>query len=558
MKTRLIDEKRGSVYDTYFSDVTRHTKSLRNTANFLIRNTMTGIRKSPEERTHNETEVLHLVFTGIHTANENSDMRFHAAFEKASKPGLSAMEREKIIHTALKRHAILPYPTPEKWMLSYGQLDAILKLVKDRDYYALPAQVNQQAVRKTCSSWKAYFNALADWKKHPQKYKEMPRIPRYIREGHSTAHFTNQVLKPELRDGKVMLSFPCGGPVLCVGDGIKASRIVKAEVKPYCGGYRILVTYDSENKVPAIPEHPGRILGIDLGMDNLFACAGNYGGKPFLIDGRWLKSMNRQFNKERARLISCLTAGKDSPHSRKHSKRLDTLSRKRDAVIRDFFYKAAHSIVRDCLTENVEAIVIGCNKDIKQGADMGSHNNQNFISIPHMRAAQILKAVAAESGIPVILQEESYTSKASFLDMDQIPDYGNEKGEPVFSGKRVKRGLYCSKDGRLINADINGALNIIRKEYPDAFTGINDLSYLIGAVERITRDKLCRVKPDKKEHSANRRKMSDARKINRREHRYKKRMYEELFTGTSAKKRIEVKKAAAIEANKAKALKKAA
>ena len=177
MKTRLIDEKRGSVYDTYFSDVTRHTKSLRNTANFLIRNTMTGIRKSPEERTHNETEVLHLVFTGIHTANENSDMRFHAAFEKASKPGLSAMEREKIIHTALKRHAILPYPTPEKWMLSYGQLDAILKLVKDRDYYALPAQVNQQAVRKTCSSWKAYFNALADWKKHPQKYKEMPRIP---------------------------------------------------------------------------------------------------------------------------------------------------------------------------------------------------------------------------------------------------------------------------------------------------------------------------------------------------------------------------------------------
>jgi len=295
-----------------------------------------------------------------------------------------------------------------------------------------------------------------------------------------------------------------------------------------------------------------------MGVDNLFACAGNYGEKLFLIDGRWLKSMNRQFNKERARLMSCLAAGKDSSHSRKHSRRLDALSRKRDAVIRDFFYKAAHSIVRDCLPDKVEAVVIGYNKDIKQGADMGSRSNQNFVSIPHMRAAQILKAAAAESGIPVILREDSYTSKASFLDMDQIPDYGNKKGNPVFSGKRVKRGLYRSKDGLLINADINGALNIIRKEYPDAFADVSDLSYLLGTVERITRNKLCLVKPYKKKHSENHRKMSDARKINRREHRYRKRMYEKILTGMSAKKWMETQKAAAIEANKQKALKKAA
>lgn len=197
----------------------------------------------------------------------------------------------------------------------------------------------------------------------------------------------------------------------------------------------------------------------------------------------------------------------------------------------------------------MDVIVIGHNKEIKQETDMGKQNNQNFISIPHMRAVRILKEVVAGYGSPSILREESYTSKASFLDMDPIPDHGKGTETSVFSGKRVNRGMYWSKDGRLINADINGALNIVRKEYPDAFQDTGDLSYLTGTVERIIRNEICGVKSGR-EPSGKRRVPSAARKLNRREHCYRKRMYEKLFTGMSARKRIETGKSAAIAKNR--------
>ena len=567
MKTRRIIIKPHSPYAAYFKDATMHTKALRNTANFYIRNTMTGLLKSPEERSHNETEVLHFVFTGIQKANAAVHEKFSAATRKAAASEKSALSRHVMMIFAAQKadgYRPIPYPTKERRFLSYRQLDAVLKCSGNQDYYSLPAQVNQQALKKTCQSWKGYFKALEDWKACPEKYKAKPRIPGYIREPASTAHFTAQVIKAQAAGGELKLRFPNSSLVLCAGAGIAPDDVVKVEVRPVYGCYQVLLTYQAANTLLEVPKHPKRILGIDIGVSNFFTCAGNYGDIPYIVDGKGIKSLNQWYNKEHARLISAVTAGSDSTNSEKHSKRLDTLSRKRDNQLRDYYYKAAHYIARRCKAQNVDLIVIGYNPSMKDMCDMKSANNQNLKTIAHKHAAEILMMVAQEYGIASVLYEESYTSKSSFLDGDPVPTYGEntkKQGKTVtFSGTRVKRGLYRSKNGTLINADVNGACNIIRKAYPKAFADITDFTYLTSKVERITRDTLCGIHVSKKNKSSSRKhKMTTTRRENRNQHRYKKRAYEKVFLGMSTKKRrTEIEKAAIEAAKQKKAAMKAA
>ena len=209
-----------------------------------------------------------------------------------------------------------------------------------------------------------------------------------------------------------------------------------------------------------------------------------------------MKSLNRWFNKERARLISELTSGSDSRHSVKDSKRLDAVSRKRDERIRDFFYKCAHFICRRAAKDGVEVIVIGHNKGIKDGVGFRKKDNQNFVCIPETKLIRILENVSARYGLPVVVTEESYTSQASVMNLDEIPVYGKEGADKVtFSGKRVKRGRYRTKDGYELNADVNGAANIIRKAYPDAFKDVKDFSYLWKTTEAVGYRDIYKVLP---------------------------------------------------------------
>ena len=472
MKTRTIILPHGNAAAAvYFSAACRKTKALRNTANFYIRNTMTGIRKSPEERTHNETEVLHHVFTGIQKANLSKDRRFARAVSKAL--ALAGLARHAAMQKAISNAQHFAYPSLHRWFLSYEVLDAIFKETRHPAYYALQAQVNQQAIRKTVSSWKSYFHSLAEYRRDRGKFRAAPRMPGYIKNPEATAHFTSQVAK--YAGGK--LSFPCGGSL--VDTGILPGRYVKAEVQPYHGAYRLLVTYEDGTKIPKAPKTAGRALGIDMGVDNFLAVANNFGACPFLVKGGMLKSLNRQFNKRKARLTAEITRGSDSTRSKKHSHALDALSMGRDERIRDFFYKAAHYVCRYAKGNRVSVIVIGHNEGIKDSINIGKVNNQAFVSIPFARFVKILTNVAAGYGIPVTVREESYTSKVSFPGMDEIPSYkAGDATAHVFSGRREKRGLYRTKNGIAINADVNGAANILRKEYPDAFAGQEDLSYM--------------------------------------------------------------------------------
>lgn len=526
--TKNPKDKKDAVLCQYFLTNTTDAKCMYNTANFYIRNTMTGIKKSPEERTANETEVLRCVFNGILKANVLVDEKYDAAMDEYNKAkklydeaveerkkaaeqqdqetvvvevsastdgetdaasgpsdeASSDKEEELIEPEKPKDPKYFKYPTPKKWFLSYETLDAIFKLMKNPVYCRMNSQVNQNAIRKLAKTWAGYFAALADYKKNPSKYKAKPKMPRYLKSAQFTAWYTNQTAQFKIIGSKAYIRFVRCKELFCIGnaDLYEDMKYVKTEVKPSHGRYDILVTFDDRKddkaEFLAVPENPKRIIGIDPGVDNFATVVNNFGVEPFLIKGGAIKAKNQWYNKRRAIAMSKLTKGSDSTHSVKNGNYLDTLDRKREDFMRDFFYKAAWHICRFAMDNNADVIVFAHNKDQKQEINIGKANNQNFVSIAFCSFESILIHTAAKCKIPVIVREESYTSKASVLDNDPIPTYKQGDSQKyTFSGERINRGLYRSADGTLINADVNGGANIIRKEYPDAFKGQN-LDYL--------------------------------------------------------------------------------
>lgn len=496
----MIDPIKDAALGEYLAKNTADAKCMYNVANFYIRNTMTGIRKSPEERTACEIEVLHYVFTGIQKANLYARENYEKKLKK--------YEAEGELPADLKC-TVFPYPTKEKWFLSYRVLDAIFKYTDNPTYRRMNSHVNQNAIKKAVKSWKSYFKSVRDYAVHPEKYKARPRIPGYIRSAEMTASFTNQVSSFIFQEGRAYLRLVNYKQLIPVGkeDLYSDMKYLKVEVKPQYGGYTLLLTFKDDLVLPEVPKQPKRILGIDVGIDNFVAVANNFGDTPFLIKGGALKSMNQNFNKQKARLLSAVTKGKDSTHSRKETKQLQALSRKRDTFLRDFFYKAAWYLVRYAKEQQVDIIVIGHNEGQKQNICIGKQNNQNFVSIPFSLFIKILRNTAAKAGIPVVEREESYTSKASLLDLDMIPTYKKRNTKTyTFSGKRVRRGLYKTNSGLIINADINGAGNILRKEYPYAFDG-QDMGYLYKTTKVVSytdiyagAKSVCKEKYNQKSH----------------------------------------------------------
>ena len=484
MRTRTINFKqKQSVFWDYFLRNTTDTRCMRNTANFYIRNTMTGLKKDPADRTEHEKEVLRDVFHGIEMANIHAAERYHKKLASLARTG----GMKSAVACSVLKQTVFTYPTKEKWFLNYGTLDAVFKETRHPVYTRMASQVNQNAIRKTVRAWEGYFKALREYNAHPEKFHAMPGIPGYIREQESTAWWTRQTAKLCIRNGKAFLQFVGMKEMFCIGreDDFSGLAYVKTEISPYHGQFKVMVTFDDKAEAPAAPERPACILGIDTGLDNLLAVAGNFGCHPFIIKGGPVKAVNQWYNKRRAKLLSGLTKGSDSTRSKKTSRALRALSRKREDALRDMFYKCAWYIVRYAKAHKVDVIVIGHTKDQKQDICMGKQNNQSFVSVPYDKIRMILQHVAGRMGIPCVEQEESYTSQASILDSDPIPVYGKENGTVSFSGKRIHRGLYRSADGTVINADVNGAANILCKRYPYAYEG-QDLSYLWETTDTVS------------------------------------------------------------------------
>jgi putative transposase len=209
-----------------------------------------------------------------------------------------------------------------------------------------------------------------------------------------------------------------------------------------------------------------KALAIDLGINQLATIVTNTGHRPVCVKGKPLKAINQFYNKLTAHYTSILRQGKQ-PHEGAHtSKRLEQLHLKRYRRIKDIFHKTSHCIVSLAVDQQIGTIIIGYNQGWKVKSDIGRRTNQSFCHIPHQMLVSMIRYKAEALGIEVILTEESYTSKASFLDRDPLPKY-KEGVSRTFSGRRIHRGLYRSEKG-LIHADVNGAANILRKVFPKA------------------------------------------------------------------------------------------
>ena len=345
-----------------------------------------------------------------------------------------------------------------KKYLSYNENYKMLK--NSENYKKLNSNMAQQILKEVDESFKSFF-ALLKLTKNGQ-YNGKIKLPNYLaKDGFTTLVIGFVRLKDDMlivpysnsfkkthQEVKVKL------PSVLKDKKIKEIRIIPKQHSRY---FEIQYTYEVKEIQRELNKE--NVLGIDLGIDNLCTCVTNTGAS-FIIDGRKLKSINQYYNKINAKLQSI----KDKQKIERTTLRQKRITRKRNNRINDYLSKAARTIVNYCLNNDIGKLVLGYNEDFQRNSNIGSINNQNFVNIPYGKLRDKLIYLCKLYGIEFKLQEESYTSKASFFDGDEIPIYDKENlQEYIFSGKRIKRGLYQTSTGKLINADCNGALNILRK-----------------------------------------------------------------------------------------------
>jgi putative transposase len=324
-------------------------------------------------------------------------------------------------------------------------------------YRALPAKVSQQVLKLLDKNWKAFFEACKAYKAHPEQFLGRPNLPKYKHktDGRNLLIYTVQALsKPALRRGIIQ---PSGLPIEIP---TKQTNVDQVRIIPRKGFYIIEVVY--ERKEVQTPVDPASMAAIDIGVNNLVALTANkVGFIPRLVNGRPLKSTNQFYNKRKAELQK---RGKNDHWTA----RMERMTIKRTRRIDHYLHTASKRIINLLVAEGIGTLIIGKNPFWKQDVQMKKKDKQHFVQLPHARFIEMVRYKAQLVGIQVVLQEESYTSQASFLDADPIPTYGQVEHEPTFSGRRVKRGLYKAKSGRKLNADINGSYNILRKASPNA------------------------------------------------------------------------------------------
>jgi len=335
------------------------------------------------------------------------------------------------------------------WVRYYELYD----LVKNTpEYKSLPAKTSQQILKLLDKNWKSFFKSINDWNTDPSKYKGRPKLPKYkAKDGENILIFTNQQCK--IKDG--ILKFP-KVVNLELKTRLQDVKLNQVRIIPNQFNYVCEIVYEKELSPEELDSD--KVIGIDLGVSNIVTIGNNFGAKPIVVKGGIVKSINQFYNKEKARVQSIYDKQKI-----KYGNKLAKLDHIRNNKIKDYFHKLSRFIVNYASENKVKTIIIGNNTGWKQEVNMGKKNNQNFVNIPFARLIQMIQYKSEELGIDVIINEESYTSKCSFLDLEAICKHEE------YAGKRIKRGLFRSSNGTLINADLNGAYNIIRKAIPDAF-----------------------------------------------------------------------------------------
>ena len=350
----------------------------------------------------------------------------------------------------------------------------VYKLVSQSpDYKALPTKVSKQIIRRLDKNWVSWKGAIKEYKKNPHKFTGIPKLPKYKdkEKGRNIAPYPSDAISVvALRKGFSSLSKSN------ISLKTKQEKINEVRIIPQACCYVIEIVVTVET-----PElsNKNAVASIDLGLNNLMAVTTNQSGiKPLLVNGKPLKSINQFYNKRKSKLQSIAATSQ-----------IKSITHKRNCRVENYLHTASRRVIQWCQKYQIGTLIIGQNEGWKDSINIGKKNNQQFVCVPHARLIQMLTYKAELAGIKVILTEESYTSKASALDNDFLPLYGEKvyteqlvvsavelsRSVPDFSGKRVKRGLYKTSNGQLINAYINGSLNIGRKVIPNYIEGTGGL-----------------------------------------------------------------------------------
>lgn len=327
------------------------------------------------------------------------------------------------------------------------------------DYYALQSHLAGEVLMQVGKQFIGFFNNKSNKKKRIPKYKD--------KNGFNIITFPKITISKQIEfdEAKQLYTY-----TLCKRSYNLKIQSTKSNVK------MVKFVYDETNdlikcfkvykvKQPELKEDNSRYFSIDMGLNNIVAIYNNIGIRPLLYNGRPIKSINQYYNKTNAKLRAEL------PINLKSSKRLKQLAFKRNNKIDYEMHKISAHIINEAIKNNISKIFIGNNVGWENGINIGRKNNQNFVNIPHTKLCHQLLYKGLLNRIEVIFTEESYTSKASFFDKDELPIHG-EHGNHNFSGRRVKRGLYKDSRGDMWNADLNGAANIMRKCSDKAYKSI--------------------------------------------------------------------------------------
>lgn len=341
--------------------------------------------------------------------------------------------------------------------INYNTMDKLLKQKDmDFDYRNMPvAQSAQQCLRLLEKNWKSFFASVKDYKRNPSKYTGRPRLPKYLdKNGRNILILTNGNCK--VKDG--VIKFPKTFNGFTIKTNI--SNLQQVRILPRNGHIVVEVVYNYN--VNELMCDNGRYLGIDIGLDNLATIANNVGYSPIIINGKGLKSINKYYNKQ----MSHYRAIAKRMNKLDYTERMNKLTIKRNNKVNDFMHKASKFIIDYALGINCNTIIIGNNKDWKRSSKMSKNVNQSFVGIPHQRLIEMIKYKCENVGINVIITEESYTSGTSFLDKELPIKENYDKT------RRKYRGLFVSNTGIKINADVNGAYQIMKKVSPNLFDGV--------------------------------------------------------------------------------------
>lgn len=370
-------------------------------------------------------------------------------------------------------YTVRQYFFQEAKYLSYESNYHLCK--ENENYQLLATDCGQQTLKYVDRCFKVFFKLLSMRKQGI--YQEKVNLPRYlpkdgyfpliipIRARHNFAKDDWKFKIPTSRQ----YTRENGSVYITVPPNLREYRIKEIRILPKQKSNFLDAAFVYESKDEQINVDENKAISIDLGLNNL-ATVVSTTNESFIIDGRWLKSKNQWFNKRRAKL----NHHKDKQGIKGLTKQEAWLSYRRKNQVNDYLNKAARYIIDFCISRKIGTIVVGYNPTLKQETNMGKRNNQNFVQIPIFTLRAKLESLCERYGLNYVEQEESYTSKASSFDRDDIPVYNADNPTKVkFSGKRIKRGLYKTKVGHLINADCNGSLNIGFKSKHKGFSQVS-------------------------------------------------------------------------------------